>query len=69
MVTDFGLYVGDTSEFSLSDYIKEWRLTIYETALFREFKSKDGIQRNKVWEQQASEIEAMTIVFFKCMQS
>jgi len=28
---------------SLSDYIKEWRLTTWESALFREFKLKDGI--------------------------
>jgi len=44
MVKDFGLSVGDTSELlSFLDYIKEWRLTIWEIAFFQEFKSKDGI--------------------------
>jgi hypothetical protein len=43
-MTNFGSFVGDTIELvSLSYYIKEWRLTIWETAFFQEFKSKDGI--------------------------
>jgi hypothetical protein len=51
IVMDLALSIMDTSKLlSLSDYVKEWRLIIWEIAFFREFKSKDGIWRNKVWE-------------------
>ncbi len=44
IVTNLGLFVRDTSDlFSLSDYIKDWKLIVQETAFFRKFKSKDGI--------------------------
>jgi hypothetical protein len=48
---DLALFVSDTSNLlSLSDYIKEWRLTIWEIAFFSKLKSKDGIPQNKAWE-------------------
>jgi hypothetical protein len=34
---------------SLLDYIKEWKPSFWETCFFREFKSKDGIWRSKLW--------------------
>jgi hypothetical protein len=43
-ITHLALSIGDISNlFALSDYIKEWRFTTWETTFFREFKSKDGI--------------------------
>jgi hypothetical protein len=35
----------------LLSYIQEWRQYLWETYLFREFKPKDGICKNKSWEQ------------------
>jgi len=35
---------------SLLDYIKEWKPSFQITCFFREFKSKDGIRKNKLWE-------------------
>jgi hypothetical protein len=49
----------------LLDYIKERRLTTWETAFFKEFKSKDGIWRNKTWEQQISGNEALKRVLYR----
>jgi hypothetical protein len=43
---------------TLSHYIQEWRLSLWETYFFREFKSKDEIQRSKLWEQQISGTKA-----------
>jgi hypothetical protein len=43
-ITNLPLFVRYTSDLSsLLDYIKERRLTTWETAFFKEFKSKDGI--------------------------
>jgi hypothetical protein len=44
IVTDLALSVRDTNDLSsLLNYINEWKLTIWETAFLKEFKSKDGI--------------------------
>jgi hypothetical protein len=62
---DLALFVGDTSNlFSLSDYIKEWKLTTWETTFFKKFKSKDGIRQSKAWEQQIGGNEALKIIFY-----
>jgi hypothetical protein len=43
-MTNLALFVRDTRELlCLSNFIKEWRLIVWEIAPFREFKSKDGI--------------------------
>jgi hypothetical protein len=50
IVTDLALSIGDTNDLSsLLNYINEWKLTIWETTFFKEFKSKDGIQQSKAW--------------------
>jgi len=64
IITNLALFVKDTSDLSsLLDYIQEQRLTTWEIAFFKEFKSKDGIRRNKTWEQQISGNEALKRVF------
>jgi hypothetical protein len=37
---------------SFLDYIQKWRLELQELALYREFKVKDGITQQKMWELQ-----------------
>ncbi len=46
---------------SLLDYIKKWRLSFWETCLFREFMFKDGIRRNKLWEQQIDGVTTLAL--------
>jgi hypothetical protein len=49
IVMNLALSIKNTSDLSsLSSYIKEWRLATWETPLFKEFKSKDGIRQIKV---------------------
>jgi len=44
-ITNLALFVKNTNDLSsLLDYIKERRLTTWEIAFFKEFKSKDGIR-------------------------
>lgn len=48
IVMNLALSIENTSDLSsLLSYTKEWRLATWETPLFREFKSKDGIQQIK----------------------
>lgn len=49
----------------LSSYIQQWRLAIWETCFFQEFKPKDGIRRSKSWEQQSKSKEAVKQVLYK----
>jgi hypothetical protein len=49
----------------LLDYMQEWRLSIWETYFFREFRSKDAIRRSKMWEQQVGGIEAFKWVVYR----
>jgi hypothetical protein len=37
---------------SLANYKKDWKLFLWETCFFREFRSKDGIRHTKLFDQQ-----------------
>ncbi len=50
---------------SLSSYIQQWRLVVWDTFFFQEFKPKDGIRRSKYWEQQSKSKEAVKRMLYK----
>jgi hypothetical protein len=50
---------------SLAYYIQGWRQSIWVYDLFQEFKTRNGIWRNKSWEQQTEAKEAFKRVFYK----
>jgi hypothetical protein len=52
---------------SFVDYIKEWKLSLWETCFFREFRSKDGIRCTKSFDQQVGGKEASKWVLFRYM--
>jgi hypothetical protein len=52
-ISDFSLVVRKVLDMiSLSSYIHQWRLVVWEICFFWEFKPKDGIRRIKSWGQQ-----------------
>ncbi len=68
IVSDLTLTVWDFSKLpSLLSYIKEWRQSLWETYLFRKFKPKNGICKNKSWEQQPRRKEALKHVLYRSM--
>jgi hypothetical protein len=50
---------------SLIDYIHKWRLELWESLFYKEFKIKGGITRGKTWELQTGTKEALKCVFYK----
>jgi hypothetical protein len=52
-ISNFSLVVRKVLDMiSLSSYIQQWRLVVWEICFFWEFKPKDGIRRIKSWGQQ-----------------
>jgi hypothetical protein len=50
---------------TLEEYFWHWKLEVWETWFFLEFKFKDGIRRNKTWEQQSRGKEALRRILYK----
>jgi hypothetical protein len=49
---------------SLPSYIQQWRLAVWESCFFQEFKPKDGIWKSKYWEQQFGSKEVIKRVLY-----
>jgi len=55
---------------SLLDYIKKWRLELWELTIYREyFKVKGGITRGKMWELQTRAKESLNHVLYSMNSS
>jgi hypothetical protein len=48
-----------------ADYIESWRVTCWETAFFKLFKSNDGIMKNKTFDKQPGGLQAMRRVVYR----
>jgi hypothetical protein len=46
---------------SLLDYIHKWNFYLWETCFFKEFRSKDGIRRSKLWEQHIDGVTTLAL--------
>jgi hypothetical protein len=62
IVTDFFIQLLEFEELpSLLNYIQEWKLSFWVTCFFKEFRSKDGIRRSKLWEQQIDGVMTLAL--------
>ncbi len=50
---------------SFLDYIQKWKLELWESTFYREFKFKGGITRGKTWELQTKVKEALKRVLYR----
>ena len=50
-----------------TDYVESWRVTYWETAFFKLFKSNDGILKNKTFNKQHGGLQAMRRLVYKFM--
>jgi hypothetical protein len=48
---------------TLEEYIQHWKLEVWENCFVLEIK--DGIHRNKTWEQQSRGKEALKIIHYR----
>ncbi len=64
-ILDFSLVIREVLDIIFfSSYIQQWRLAIWETSFFWEFKPKHGIQKNKSLEQQLKSKEDFKQVLY-----
>jgi len=59
----------DTAKFLplFADYVESWRVTCWETAFFKLFKSNDGIMKNKTFDKQSGGLQAIRQVVYMYM--
>jgi hypothetical protein len=66
IVTNLGVSIlGSVKVQSLEDFISHWKLELWESLFFREFKLKGGILKNKTWQQQNGGEEVLKCVIYK----
>lgn len=62
-IINMGLIWGDAN--SLPSFSKEWKIIVWETRFFQEFKSNDGIHISKTWEQQLGGNETLKTMLYE----
>ncbi len=60
IVTNLGVSIFNTVKVqSLENFISHWKLELWKSLFYREFKLKGGILKNKTWQQQIGGEEAL----------
>jgi hypothetical protein len=60
IVTNLGVSIFNIVKVqSLENFISHWKLELWKSLFYREFKLKGGILKNKTWQQQIGGEEAL----------
>ncbi len=58
IVIDLGMSILESVKVqSLENFISHWKIELWESLFFHEFKFKGGILKNKTWQQQTGGVE------------